>query len=105
MLENVSPKYLQIVKKKKQYFFVFLRFRIFNPGLGGCSTMGLDLFNCLAFYAHVLSLKSSIQLYFSYQHCKAHVYTGCTVAPLCGSFPPSGQILKFPGSEMRRMGK
>lgn len=23
MLENVSPKYLQIVKKKKQYFFVF----------------------------------------------------------------------------------
>lgn len=35
----------------------------------------------------------------------ACVYTGCTMAHFCGSFPPSCQIFRFPLPEIRRWGE
>lgn len=86
-----------------------LRTRIFNPAFDGCPAMVSVSPSCLAFPATgtqcpmllllpVLMEQEGLPMW-------ARVYTGCTMAHFCGSFPPSCQIFRFPLPEIRRWGE
>lgn len=89
------------------------RTRIFNPTCGECPAVVSVSPICLAFPATcsatgtgrptllllpVLLDQEGLPLW-------ACVYTGCTIAHFCGSFPPSCQILRFILPEIRRRGE